>query len=734
MNRMKKMHTVKTIALVLTLTLAAGLFGGCGGDAAARDHYRLAWQDLSYPLADGATDGGEKSLCDSFVSENFVYTAYQYLTGVDLHVFEFFRYPIGGGDPVLLYREESDVGNSFAAAVDGEDNLWLYRQYSAGWDPQFVPLLIRIDAKGDITLSEELPSVGNLWITGLFPDENGVAFYRSEWSEALNAEQMTRYYFSYAAYQAGAAADEALTETPVDSLSGVQILDGFSLHDGRMLMRVGTHDIDRQTVQLYRDGAPDGDAITFTIENASQLNYYPGSGRYLFFVWVSTDWKTPERLYGYNTQTEQIEKIVCPLDWGVPFSGPVTVRENGEIVCVDKDDLYRLTPCTAQDAAAVLTMGAYNVWGGPIAQRVYDFNKTSPDLHIRITDYSLLEEDGVSLFAGNEGMLKLSTMLMSGDLPDMLCLAEGIPTASLARQGALVDLYPYLDADDQLGRDSFVEGILEKQETDGKLYQIASGFSLSTLMAKRQTVGGIDHLTMDGFQELTAAHPDQKPFSVETTRDALVNYFSGSCFVDCVNWETGVCSFGADVTELLKLAKTLPSMEQVLQMSYEGKITKGGMEELRDGDCLFMAGEIDSFQSLQVFYEQLGDDLLFVGFPSASQNGNLLHLENSFAITTACADRQAAWEFLRSVFCGPTNWFPTTRALFEQAKADAAGNPYTEQIAELIRNAKPITTYDPQIVQIIQTETDAFFKGKQSAEDAVAAIQERTSLYVQEQI
>lgn len=85
-----------------------------------------------------------------------------------------------------------------------------------------------------------------------------------------------------------------------------------------------------------------------------------------------------------------------------------------------------------------------------IQKAILSFNRSGGDYRIEVTDYSEFntEEDY------SAGMTKLTTEIMSGDMPDILALGQ-LPYRQLAAKGLLADLYPYLDGDGALSRDDF---------------------------------------------------------------------------------------------------------------------------------------------------------------------------------------------------------------------------------------------------------------------------------------
>ena len=98
-------------------------------------------------------------------------------------------------------------------------------------------------------------------------------------------------------------------------------------------------------------------------------------------------------------------------------------------------------------------------------------------------------EDGGYAFAITEyaeGELdKLLTSLVTSDAPDLVIFNGGINTAS----PAFLDLYPLLDSDPELSRESFLPSLLDALSVNGQLHELWTEVNIATLAARVSDVG-----------------------------------------------------------------------------------------------------------------------------------------------------------------------------------------------------------------------------------------------------
>ena len=159
-------------------------------------------------------------------------------------------------------------------------------------------------------------------------------------------------------------------------------------------------------------------------------------------------------LYGYNIAEERNDKLLNFLDVDINSNSlnDVYFREDGSLMCVlsryrnDKvqTELVRVFQAPYDSVPHKETLTLAVIYGSDIYDAVVEFNRHSDKARIQVLDYSEYND------AENEdydaGRTKLITEIMSGQMPDLLCLSR-LPYTQLAATSLLVDLTPYLDSD-----------------------------------------------------------------------------------------------------------------------------------------------------------------------------------------------------------------------------------------------------------------------------------------------
>jgi len=497
---------------------------------------------------------------------------------------------------------------------------------------------------------------------------------------------------------------------------------------------------------------------------------YDGAGEYDFYV-DNGLW-----LCGLKKDADEAEKLVNWIDLDINNNNmrAVVPMENDTFVCVSgawqgENIEIELATITKTEKSAVqektiLTLAAvyldYN-----IKNQIIEFNKASDKYRVTVADYSEFNtEDDYSA-----GYTKLTTEIISGNVPDLICASSEMPIQTYASKGLLEDLYPYLDADEGIGgRAGLMEDVLHAFEFDGKLYKIPSSFYVLTVIGAPSVVGPEQGWTMDEFNAVMAQHPDAEAFS-EMTRDNLLLMayaFGGSKYVD---WETGRCSFDSpDFIKLLEYAKTYPA-----EINYDEDYEYvSDYEKLARGQAIVTMVSIGDFDSYAEYKAALGGSVAFKGFPNDVNNGSIfMDSDSGILMSSKCVDKDGAWQLIRSLLTEEYQtenvwWgFPVNKAAFDQKVKEATtpemgydeDGKYVElpryttgwgeneipvyalkqaDIDELMSFFGSIDTvfrYDTKIMEIIQDCAAPFFAGQKSANDTASLIQNRVSLYVNEQ-
>jgi len=404
---------------------------------------------------------------------------------------------------------------------------------------------------------------------------------------------------------------------------------------------------------------------------------------------------------------------------------------------------FTSTPYSDLPERTVLTLAGFGLWGmrGPIEE----FNRMNPSYRIHATDYTDFSTDD-DWFAGN---IRLTTEIISGRVPDIIYFS-GLPFELYARKGLLVDLYPFIDSDPELSRDSFIENILRKTEIDGNLYMLFSSFSVNTVTGNPDVLGENPGWTMDEFVTVLNANPQADiPIGKYQTKENILRIAISYNSDEYIDWSTGTVNFDTDAfIEVLKFANSYPAD---FDLSSESILP---VQAIISGRMIMDIHPISSFRDAQIIRSNFGGDIVFKGFPTGDRSGISINPHGGLAITTTSNKKEGAWEFLRTlhskdVQLNSFDVFPTNRVLFNEV-AEAAmvadendtfglgPKPMTrqelDQVLSLIDSATSVgASWDVRLLDIVLEGASDFFNGRGSVQDAARIIQNRASIFMAEQ-
>ncbi len=517
-------------------------------------------------------------------------------------------------------------------------------------------------------------------------------------------------------------------------------------------------------------------------------NIYTGSQKYIFY------YDNGDSLYGFNKETKAGEKI---LSWSAANINKdelmfFTFLEDGRIVAMTRswgmngnDMTMELAILTETDASVlkdkVTLTYATQYLGYEERNKIIDFNKSSDKYRIEIKDYSEFNtaEDYTA------GLTKLNTEIAAGNVPDILNVS-GLPIQQYGAKGLLEDLWPYIDNDPDLGRDAIMENVFKAAEQDGKLYQVFSTFSIQTVVGATKVVGDRMSWTLDDLQAALATMPEGCTiFGEGDTKAGMLSNVLAQNMDAFVDWSTGQCSFDSeDFISLLEFCNSFPleyDWNNVDWEEYEDDNTR----VMNGKQMLLNAYLYDLGDSLQMYEVVFNGDYSFIGFPQEDGSvGSSFSLGNGIAMSSTCKDKEGAWSFMREYLMpqyanvdeeymiGGYN-LSTNKADFEKMvemamkkeyQLDENGNQvldengqpievpkYTygfndltvdvyattqeqyDQFMALYNAIDSISTYDENIYNIVNEVAGGYFNGDKTVQDTAKQIQDRVTLYVNEQ-
>jgi len=341
-------------------------------------------------------------------------------------------------------------------------------------------------------------------------------------------------------------------------------------------------------------------------------------------------------------------------------------------------------------------------------------------------------------------------------------------------KGMLEDLWPYIDADPDLGRGALMLRPLEAMEYKGGLYRVADSFKIESMVGAASVVG--DRMTwtyddfwaaLDSMPEGSTSMGDSEMGSRSAMLVAQVKY-NMPLFLDL---EEGICRFDSEeFRALLEFCSRFP--EEPLQFE------RFSFDPIYYGEQMLYPNGANSFIDLQQKRALFGGEIAFVGWPNESGRvGSSFELYGApLAICTSSEHKDESWSFLRQQLLpheevslkdagGSPNLFPINRQDFEQMvelsmterefpkedspqgfvnwfssyQNDSMRIPYypatqeeIDQLMALYNAAEGIVDYDVNLMNIITEQAGAYFAGDRSLDDTVAAIQSRVGLYLAE--
>jgi len=414
---------------------------------------------------------------------------------------------------------------------------------------------------------------------------------------------------------------------------------------------------------------------------------------------------------------------------------------------------------------------------------VRDFNRRSGEYYVTIRDYS----DGREFTRDvqDQAITAMNLDIVSGRMPDLLSVQDGVPFRSYAEKGLLRDLHPWLEEEGI----ELLPQLMRAGTVDDRLLMVCGSFSILTAAGNRDVLGGIDGWTAAEAAALAASLRDCAVFTSGMTRDSFMEWLS-QYLEGCLDWTAGTASFDSpEFRDILSFAATLPA---------EAPGADTSDAEIMQGRALAEAVTITSIEDWQF------RDLVFMGLlccpglPAVDRVGSLIKMRSPVAVSAASAHPEGACAFLKSMLdeknqTAYTDRFPALRSAFEYQLGEAMREPAAEdgytvtyitpnsyrladgtvylwdgadgerQPREVVRwydenytmireeklyamseaqrdsllalldSAARSTSYDQVVANIVREEAGALFAGQRGAEETARRIQSRVLLYLAEQ-
>ena len=454
-------------------------------------------------------------------------------------------------------------------------------------------------------------------------------------------------------------------------------------------------------------------------------------------------------IYRYDENTKMFNKLFCPGDYGinVSFDTSFSVGRDGCFYIANRADMGLSMECELATVTGVpvsqvkertqLVLGALSM-SSSIYQPILDFNKYNQDYYVKVKNY---QEGAADYDAARQSFYN---DLLKGEGADIFYVIEGdegIDLASLGDKGVVADLYEFIDNDEKVSSEDFIPNLLTQMEqSDGKLYALYFEPQLTFLVGKASLFDDCEEWSYTELLNIMSAYPEALPVANlgrEWEMQRFMWYSMGAFY----DRESGECHFDTDEFKaMLQIVSMVPEqIDYELSAGTQGEQSISGMLD-RDEVLIY-----DQYGGSITWNGRLyfGDsEIKYLGIPSS---GGVAEVQFFFglAINAQSANKQAAWEFIRSLLDEDfqmSGMFPIMNSyvdaklkkLLEGQDRDDEFEQLRERTHYLLDNCVGRRDYDSDIYTIIDEEAGGYFAGDRGLDETAATIQNRIQLYIEE--
>ncbi|MDR2547544.1 MAG: extracellular solute-binding protein [Lachnospiraceae bacterium] len=404
-----------------------------------------------------------------------------------------------------------------------------------------------------------------------------------------------------------------------------------------------------------------------------------------------------------------------------------------------------------QQEKSVITVGLLGPLFDNLPQLVFAYNQANLDKQVELIEYF----DNKSPYSGDwerefysrydAAIFNLELDIIRGQGPDIVISRQALSWQRYAQTGIFEDLYPYLDTDSVFDWSEYYENHIRAYEIEGKLYGFPVGSSIQGLVVTEADIGDRTSWNMDEFIAFVDSFGSNATVFAHPTKTAVLNlclYANGDILID---WSSKGVGFNRDfVIKILEFANRFIDDERHDNNSpLDLRARNGEVKVYAPGGI----GELWTIHTLPSFQAVFGEPVSYIGFPAEKGNGVITHSDRLVSLTAGSSSKEAAWHFISYYLTENHMSKDSYMELLNNQKEttfrynrDDISTIYEYRIDdeaitsffELFMGEVQIRIYDQTIENIIKEEATSYFSGGKSLEEAVAIIENRVSVFVNE--
>lgn len=526
---------------------------------------------------------------------------------------------------------------------------------------------------------------------------------------------------------------------------------------GIFLYHVNGGSVSLQQMDMYKGVLTDAAEIKTDSRSLITLELYSGYDQGIYIVDDNSLWQ-------YNFSDEKPITLLNWSDSNISMAGygidavGILPEEKFYIMVHQPGDTASMVEISFRNRAeipekqtVILAAGIHAL--DSLTELVSDFNRQSTEYQVEIQSLEYRPSESVDDYSA------LYTDLLKGEGPDLFRLdAMGIP--NLAAKGVFEDLTPYFVESSLVHESDIIPSVLDVWTMDDKIIFAFEDFNITGLLVKKGTTDqGV--WTPDEYIRLAEEHPD----SILTNQDPLYFYnevFYNSIYADLsdyVNWKTGECHLDSEefismIERIRQLEQPELTLETITAMDgkeYTFKVSVIGQDENDFYNGLLLTQSMNLF-GLPNYAKVLeyGDYAEIAGYPTNKEEPYYdMMPQNVYAINSSSQVKEGAWAFLEFMLSeahqNTLTSFPVRQDSFDKYLTRTEfnrGRTVVDFTAEELDALRELVKYvhwtststGRDMLPLITEEIEAVWAGDKTPADAARIMQNRVSIFVNEQL
>lgn len=494
--------------------------------------------------------------------------------------------------------------------------------------------------------------------------------------------------------------------------------------------------------------------------------------------------KTDIGLYGYNTnedgsisgellmnfQNSDVKENSLDIS-AILSADSFIARYNDDVKLYTKSDDIDLSEITTIEIASILDYSNTSLTRG-----IVDYNSQHTESRVIYIDYSEYNTSENDYRGGYEKLM--NEMLNGIYAPDIILTSSYSDyAAAIVENGLYTDLYPYIDAESDFGRDDIFDSVFREFSYDGKLWGITNQFEVETLAGKTSDTGDRTSWSCDEFIDFALSLDEEQLLMARITQSNAATQING-LFERFFDFENNTCNFETeDFYKTLEFIASLPPEEYDYSKYHD---VDNRYKYYQDGTISLYKLHFyvpSDLNELKASFNN--EETSLVGYPTAGENqaGGKMIYDQAFIITNCSENKDAAWDYIKSFLSTYTNVFTHSGfSIFKDRARSQCEEDQTMEYVYYLSGGAAGHNYDPEnptteadlrepgvicrfseedtekvlaylndccgspfgesissdVLSMINEEISSFTSGAKSAEECAKVIQSRVSIYLAE--